>query len=191
MRNLRTAESGNYMTMDNRGMNEQSLVSRYVVLMGVSGSGKSSVGENLSPLVGLPYQDGDDMHPQANIDKMESGTPLNDEDRMPWLKNIGEELAASNGLMIGCSALKRSYRDLIRSYCPEVVFIHLAGDYELLIDRMQARTGHFMPASLLKSQFETLEQLQPDEKGVVIDIAPSKEEVAAQAANYLAGSPTE
>src|SRR5699024_2739642 len=84
MRNLRTAESGNYMTMDNKGMNEQSLVSRYVVLMGVSGSGKSSVGENLSPLVGLPYQDGDDMHPQANIDKMESGTPLNDEDRMPW-----------------------------------------------------------------------------------------------------------
>ena len=172
-------------------MNQRSLVSRYVVLMGVSGSGKSSVGEKLSPLVGLPYKDGDDMHPQSNIDKMESGTPLNDEDRAPWLKNIGEELAASDGLMIGCSALKRSYRDLIRSYCPEAVFVHLAGDFELLSERMKVRTGHFMPASLLKSQFETLEQLEPDQKGVVIDIAPSKEEVVQAAANYLAGSPTE
>ncbi|MGP5728883.1 gluconokinase [Corynebacterium casei] len=177
--------------MDNGGMNEHSLVSRYVVLMGVSGSGKSSVGEKLSPLVGLPYRDGDDMHPQSNIDKMESGTPLNDEDRMPWLKNIGQELAASGGLMIGCSALKRSYRDLIRSYCPEAVFVHLAGDFELLSERMNSRTGHFMPASLLKSQFETLQQLEPDEKGVVIDIEPSVGEVAQQAANYLEGSPTE
>ncbi|MEY8579282.1 gluconokinase [Corynebacteriaceae bacterium 6-324] len=172
-------------------MNDHSLVSRYVVLMGVSGSGKSSVGERLSPLVGLPYRDGDDMHPQSNIDKMESGTPLNDEDRMPWLKNVGEELAVSGGLMIGCSALKRSYRDLIRSYCQEAVFVHLAGDFELLSERMNARTGHFMPASLLKSQFETLQQLEPDEAGVVIDIEPSEEEVAQQAANYLEGSPTE
>src|SRR5699024_10572689 len=170
MRNLRTAESGNYMTLDNKGMNEQSLVSRYDVLMGVSGSGKSSVRESLRDLVGVAYQDGGDMHRHAKLYKMDSCTPLTDEDRMLRLDDIGEEHAASNGLMIGCSALKRSYRDLIRSYCPEVVFIHLAGDYELLIDRMQARTGHFMPASLLKSQFETLEQLQPDEKGVVIDI---------------------
>src|SRR5690625_7971044 len=121
--------------------------------MRVSGSGKSSVSENLSPLVGLPYQDGDDMHPKANNNKMESGTPLNDEDRAPGLKNIGEELAASDGLMIGCSALKRSYRDLIRSYCPEALFVHLVGDFELLSERMKVRTSHFMPASQLKSQF--------------------------------------
>ncbi|MGO1644377.1 gluconokinase, partial [Corynebacterium casei] len=98
---------------------------------------------------------------------------------------------ASGGLMIGCSALKRSYRDLIRSYCPEAVFVHLAGGFELLSGRMNVRTGHFMPASLLKSQFETLQQLEPDEAGVVIDIEPSVEEVAQQAANYLEGSPTE
>src|SRR5699024_10817918 len=108
-----------------------------------------------------------------------------------WLKNIGEELAASDGLMIGCSALKRSYRDLIRSYCPEAGFVHLAGDFELLSARMKARTGHFMPASLLKSQFETLEQLEPDELVVVIDIASPKEEVTHKAASYLAGLPTE
>ena len=172
-------------------MNEQSLIARYVVLMGVSGSGKTSVGEHMSPMVGLPYEDGDDMHPQANIEKMESGTPLNDEDRMPWLENIGKELAASDGLMIGCSALKRSYRDLIRSHCPEAVFVHLAGDYDLLLGRMSARKGHFMPASLLQSQFDTLEQLEADEKGVVIDIEPTVEEVARQAANFLEGSTTE
>ena len=172
-------------------MTEHSLISRHVVLMGVSGSGKSSVGEQLSPLVRLPYRDGDDMHPEANIQKMESGIPLDDEDRMPWLKNIGEELAASDGLMIGCSALKRKYRDLIRSYCPEAVFVHLAGDHALLMERMNARTGHFMPASLLDSQFATLEQLEPDEAGIVIDIAPKVAEVAKAAANYLEGSPTE
>src|SRR5699024_1155770 len=125
-----------FAKVDNGGMNQPSLVSRFVVLMGVSGSGKSSVGEKLSPLVGLPYNDGDDMHPQVNIEKMASGIPLDDEDTAPWLKSIGEELAASVGLMMGCSSLNRSYRDWMRSYCPEAVFVHLAGEFELLSERM-------------------------------------------------------
>ena len=107
-------------------MNQHSF--RHIVVMGVSGSGKTTVGETLSPLVGLEYRDGDDMHPQSNIDKMAAGIPLNDADREPWLKQIGQWLAdRPEGAMVGCSALKRQYRDLIREYCPSVVLslIHI------------------------------------------------------------------
>lgn len=115
---------------------------RHIVVMGVSGSGKTTVGEALSPLVGLEYRDGDDMHPQANIDKMAAGTPLNDADREPWLKQIGQWLAdRPEGAMVGCSALKRKYRDLIREYCPGVVFVHVHGDFDVLHERMQHRPG--------------------------------------------------
>ncbi|MBS5998580.1 gluconokinase, GntK/IdnK-type, partial [Corynebacterium sp.] len=115
---------------------------RHIVVMGVSGSGKTTVGEALSPLVGLEYRDGDDMHPQANIDKMAAGIPLNDADREPWLKQIGQWLAdRPEGAMVGCSALKRTYRDLIREYCPAVVFVHVHGDFDVLHERMQHRPG--------------------------------------------------
>ena len=119
---------------------------QHVVIMGVSGSGKTTVGELLSPLLGLVYRDGDDMHPQANIDKMSSGIPLSDDDRWPWLESIGRWLDShQEGAMIGCSALKRTYRDLIRSHCPTAVFLHVHGDFDLLLERMALRKGHFMP----------------------------------------------
>ena len=159
---------------------------RHIVIMGVSGSGKSTVGEELSPMVGLPYLDGDDLHPQANIDKMAAGSPLNDADRWPWLESIGVWLSAqADGALIGCSALKRSYRDLIRSHCPSVVFLHVHGDYELLRDRMNDRAGHFMPVTLLQSQFDTLEALGPDETGRVFDVSDSPTSIAGRAARWI------
>ena len=159
---------------------------RHVVVMGVSGSGKTTVGEALSPLVGLEYRDGDDMHPQANIDKMAAGIPLNDADREPWLKQIGQWLGERpEGAMVGCSALKRKYRDLIREYCPAVVFVHVHGDFDVLHERMQHRPGHFMPASLLQSQFDTLEPLEDDETGRVFDVTRPASEIAGDAAAWI------
>lgn len=158
----------------------------HVVVMGVSGCGKTTVGKLLAPMLGLPYRDGDDMHPQANIEKMAAGIPLTDEDRWPWLRDIGTWLAEQpNGAVVGCSALRRSYRDLIRSLCPSVGFIHLHGDFDLLLSRINARKGHFMPASLLQSQFDTLEPLSADEYGVVLDVVDSPEALAQQAFRWL------
>ena len=137
-------------------------------------------------MVGLEYRDDDDMHPQANIDKMAAGTPLNDADREPWLKQIGQWLAdRPEGAMVGCSALKRKYRDLIREYCPAVVFVHVHGDFDVLHERMQHRPGHFMPASLLQSQFDTLEPLEEDETGRVFDVTRPVEEIAQKAAAWI------
>ncbi|MDO5077006.1 gluconokinase [Corynebacterium sp.] len=158
----------------------------HIVVMGVSGCGKTSVGRLLAPLLELEYRDGDDMHPRTNIEKMAAGIPLTDEDRWPWLRDIGTWLAAQpEGAVVGCSALRRSYRDLIRSLCPGVAFIHLHGDFDLLLERMNAREGHFMPASLLQSQFDTLEPLGPDERGVVLDVVDSPEALAQQAFRWL------
>ncbi|QNE90164.1 gluconokinase [Corynebacterium incognita] len=159
---------------------------RHIVIMGVSGSGKSTVGEMLSPVVGLAYRDGDDLHPQENIAKMARGVPLTDEDRWPWLREIGAWLAAAdNGAMVGCSALKRSYRDLIREYVPEVAFLHLDGEFSVLFERMNHRPGHFMPASLLHSQVETLESLGPDESGKLFDISEPLETIVGKAARWI------
>ncbi|WP_238324957.1 gluconokinase, GntK/IdnK-type [Paenarthrobacter nicotinovorans] len=150
----------------------------HIVVMGVAGCGKSTVGAALAERIGAGFLDGDSLHPQANIDKMASGTPLNDDDRAPWLAEIGRRFPASNSaLVIACSALKRSYRDIIRSADPSVVFVHLHGSRELLNARMTARPGHFMPASLLDSQLATLEQLQDDEAGIVVDIALTVEDI--------------
>ena len=165
-------------------MNQHSF--RHIVVMGVSGSGKTTVGETLSPLVGLEYRAGDDMHPQSNIDKMAAGIPLNDADREPWLKQIGQWLAdRPEGAMVGCSALKRQYRDLIREYCPSVVFVHVHGDFDVLYERMQHRPGHFMPASLLQSQFDTLEPLENDETGRVFDVTRPASDIAGDAAEWI------
>lgn len=150
----------------------------HIVVMGVAGCGKSTVGAALAERIGAGFLDGDSLHPQANIDKMASGTPLNDDDRAPWLAEIGRRFPASNSdLVIACSALKRSYRDIIRSADPAVVFVHLHGTRELLNARMTARPGHFMPASLLDSQLATLEPLQDDEAGIVVDIALTVEDI--------------
>lgn len=144
-----------------------------VVVMGVSGCGKTTVGHALADRLDVPFADGDELHPAANIAKMASGVPLDDDDRYPWLEAIGAWLAEhdAHGGVIGCSALKRKYRDQLRSHAPRVGFLHLHGSFEVIAARQAARPGHFMPASLLRSQFATLEPLGPDEHGVVVDVA--------------------
>lgn len=137
--------------------------------MGVSGAGKSAVGEALAALVGVPFVDADSLHPQVNVDKMAGGQPLTDDDRWPWLRAVGETLAAADaGLVVACSALKRSYRDAIRASTPGVRFILLAVSRHELRERVAHRPGHFMPVSLLDSQLDTLEPLEADEPGWVV-----------------------
>jgi gluconokinase len=142
-----------------------------IVVMGVSGSGKSTVGAALAQRLRVPFADGDDLHPLANIAKMTAGQPLDDDDRYPWLEAIGQWLADHHdGGVMSCSALKRKYRDQMRRHCPDVEFLHLSGTPEVIGKRQASRPGHFMPASLLQSQFATLEQLDADERGTVIDV---------------------
>lgn len=143
-----------------------------IVVMGVSGSGKSAVGAALAQRLRVPFADADDFHPPANIEKMTAGEPLDDDDRYPWLEAIGEWLAGrcTDGGVMGCSALKRKYRDQLRRHCSEIVFLHLVGKPEVISRRQSSRPGHFMPPSLLRSQFDTLEPLEPDEHGVAIDV---------------------
>jgi gluconokinase len=143
-----------------------------VVVMGVSGSGKSTVGIALAARLDVPFVDGDDLHPQANIDKMAAGHALDDDDRYPWLEAIGVWLAdhEAGGGVVACSALRRKYRDQLRGHAREVGFLHLRGSNDVIAARQAARPGHFMPPSLLASQFATLEPLAPDERGLVIDV---------------------
>ena len=158
-----------------------------IVIMGVSGSGKSTVGELLAGRLGVPYADADDLHPQANVDKMAAGYPLDDEDRWPWLAKVGAALTAAEGtgMVMACSALKRSYRDAILEEEPRTRFVHLHGSRQLLESRMQHRQGHFMPSSLLESQFDILESLQPDEPGIVVEIDQTPEQIVDAAAALL------
>jgi gluconokinase len=154
--------------------------------MGVSGSGKSTVGSALAQRMRVPFLDADTLHPPANIAKMTTGEPLNDDDRYPWLEKVGEWLAGHcTGGVVSCSALKRKYRDQLRVHCPRVEFLHLSGSPELINRRMSARTGHFMPAALLRSQFDTLEPLGADERGVTVDIG---HDVDAVIDTFLKGS---
>jgi gluconokinase len=149
-----------------------------IVVMGVSGSGKSTVGAALAGRLRVPFEDADDLHPPANIAKMTRGEALDDGDRWPWLERIGEWLVAhGDGGVIACSALKRKYRDQLRHHCPSVEFLHLAGGRDVIERRQASRPGHFMPSSLLTSQFETLEPLSPDERGVVVDVSGSVDEI--------------
>ncbi|OCB27669.1 gluconokinase [Mycobacterium parascrofulaceum] len=139
--------------------------------MGVSGSGKSTVGMKLAHRLGVPFVDADALHPPANIAKMASGEPLDDDDRRPWLDQVGEWLGGHRGGgVVSCSALKRAYRDQLRAHCPQVRFLHLAGSPALIGVRLAARTGHFMPAALLRSQFDALEPLGADESGVTLSV---------------------
>ena len=142
-----------------------------IVVMGVSGSGKSTVGAALAQRLRVPFADADDFHPPANIAKMMAGQPLDDDDRHPWLETIGQWLAEhADGGVMSCSALKRKYRDQLRTHDPHVMFLYLAGTPEVIGRRQASRPGHFMPASLLRSQFDTLEALTPDEFGITIDV---------------------
>jgi len=155
--------------------------------MGVSAAGKSTVALLLAGRIGAAFIDADDLHSAADQAKMRAGAPLTDEDRMPWLDRVAGALAESGdaGAVIACSALRREYRDRIRSRTPGAVFIHLHGDDDLLSARAAARTGHFMPASLLRSQIDTLEMLGADEDGVILDVAPAADAVALAAFGWL------
>ena len=160
-----------------------------VVVLGVSGSGKTTIGAVIAGRLGVPFADADSLHSAANIAKMAAGIPLDDDDRGPWLRSVGSELAraavAGTGLVMACSALKLSYREAIRAEAPGVLFVHLDGTREVLARRLKARSGHFMPLSLLDSQLATLEPLDAAEHGVVVDIEGPPERVAADAVAQL------
>ncbi|MGA4842958.1 gluconokinase [Streptomyces sp. G45] len=159
-----------------------------VVVMGVAGTGKTTVGALLAARLGVPYAEGDGFHPEANIAKMSAGTPLTDEDRWPWLDAIGRWAHGRAGLggVVSCSALKRSYRERLLAAAPGLVFLHLTGDRALIEERMAQRKGHFMPTALLDSQFATLQPLGPDEPGVAVDVSGTPEEITERSAAALA-----
>ncbi|WP_337183632.1 gluconokinase [Shinella sp.] len=159
--------------------------------MGVSGCGKTSVAEGLAMALGAAFIEGDSLHPAANVEKMSHGIPLTDEDRGPWLDAIGQVLAQALGkgasVVVSCSALKRAYRDRLRQAAGgALAFVFLKGSRELLVSRMAARQGHFMPASLLDSQLATLEDPSGEPGVVTVDIDASVEEVVAAALQGLA-----
>jgi carbohydrate kinase (thermoresistant glucokinase family) len=159
--------------------------------MGVSGCGKSTVAEVLEQRLRWPFLEGDSLHPAANIAKMESGQPLTDEDRWPWLRRIAtwieERLDAGESGIVTCSALKRSYRDVLDRRGSGVFFVYLAGERATLEERMKARTGHFMPSSMLDSQLQTLEEPQRDEPSVRVPIEQSTEEIVDEVIAALDG----
>ncbi|MFC7218889.1 gluconokinase [Streptomyces polyrhachis] len=161
-----------------------------VVVMGVSGTGKSTVGAALAARLDVPYAEADAFHSPANIAKMAAGHPLDDADRAPWLDAIGawaRERAGAGGV-VSCSALKRAYRDRLRAAAgPGVFFVHLTGTPELIAERLAGRRGHFMPSTLLDSQLATLEPLQPDEPGVAVSIDADPAAVTEQAAAAVPG----
>jgi gluconokinase len=151
-----------------------------IVLMGVSGSGKTTIGETLAPRLGLPFRDADEFHPPANVAKMASGVPLNDDDRWPWLDAIGAAIhaAGNRGIVVTCSALKHVYRDRIRAAAGlPVHFVHLDVSRATLTKRLASRRGHFFPPSLLDSQLATLEPPTPDEKAIVVSAEGPVDEV--------------
>ncbi|MCL2552771.1 MAG: gluconokinase [Actinomycetia bacterium] len=160
-----------------------------IVVMGVSGSGKSTVGGLLAERLGVPYAEADDFHPPANIAKMSAGHPLDDADRAPWLDAIAEWIAArgDHGGVVSCSALRRRYRDRLRVAAPDLFFLHLDGPPDLIASRLAARMQHFMPSGLLASQFEALEPLEAGEAGAVVPITGGPQEIADRAIAALPG----
>ena len=162
---------------------------RHVVVMGVSGSGKTTVAHGISAATGLLFAEADDFHSRANVDKMRAGTPLDDDDRWPWLHDLAawmaDRAAEGRSTVIACSALKRAYRDVLADGPPTLDFVHLDGSAEVIRERMSSRAGHYMPASLLDSQIATLEPLQPDESGIVLDVSLPPDELVVRAVRGL------
>lgn len=152
-----------------------------LVVMGVSGSGKTTVGRPLADRLGWHFVEGDEVHPPANVAKMRSGQPLTDDDRWPWLRKVAdvidEDLRAGHSAVVTCSALKRAYRDVLSDGRPEVAFVHLHASREELVERVSHRKHEYMPASLLDSQLAALEPLGPDERGVVVDATEPAEDL--------------
>ena len=168
------------------------LLKTTIVVMGVAGCGKTTVARDLADRLGWPMVEGDDYHSAANKAKMSAGTPLTDADRMPWLATIRDAIDRTpTHLIVTCSALRRAYRDVLRSARGRVRFLHLTGSRTVLGARIGARTGHFMPAAMLISQLETLEALQPDEDGVAVDIDARPEEIVDSALRQLGLAPVE
>ena len=164
-----------------------------LVVMGVSGSGKTTVAEKLAAALGVEFLEGDKFHPRANVEKMKSGTPLTDEDRWPWLEAIAAKIdewrAEGKAGVITCSALKRSYRDILIGNRPQVRVVYLKGSHDLIHQRMAARRGHFMPVGLLDSQFATLQEPGPDERPIVTDIGGTPAEIVADIIRQLGVHP--
>lgn len=163
---------------------------RLIVVMGVSGSGKSTVGEALADSLDLPFIDADNLHPRANVEKMRSGKPLEDSDRWPWLEIVAQTMRNTADqharVICACSALRRQYRDFMIERAEEpILFVLLHGDKKLIAERQADRPGHFMPATLIDSQFATLEMFESDENGVTLDVAQSVDELVAEAASIL------
>src|SRR6478735_5345688 len=152
-----------------------------LIVMGVSGAGKSTIGEKLAERLGWKFEDGDRFHPPSNVAKMSAGQPLTDEDRWPWLRAIGDEIArvckAAGHVVIASSALKRAYRDILVHGRPDVRIVYLDGTQDLIVSRLALRKGHFMPPGLLESQFKTLEPPEPSENPVTVSIDGSVETV--------------
>jgi gluconokinase len=172
--------------MDQHPANNRPMV---VVVMGVSGSGKTTVAKLLAETSGWQFQEGDTLHPPANVEKMSAGIPLTDADRLPWLRKIAETIdgwrARGESGVVTCSALKRSYRSIIIGDRPEVRLVYLKGSPDLIRQRMAQRHGHFMPPALLDSQFSTLEEPSPDENPIIVDIGGQPEEIAREIACRL------
>lgn len=159
------------------------------VVMGVSGSGKTTVSVLLAAALGCQFQEGDDLHPAENVEKMQSGTPLTDADRLPWLRKIAGKIdawrARHESGVLTCSALKRSYRDIIIGGRSDMTLVYLRGSYDLIRRRMAARHGHFMPVALLDSQFAILQEPTPDEHPIIVDVGHRPAEVAAEIIHQL------
>jgi len=168
------------MSADRRGPEDTA-----VVVMGVSGAGKSTVGLALAHRLGVPFADADTLHPASNIAKMSAGTPLDDDDRYPWLAAVGQWLADHDNGVMSCSALKRAYRDQLRSHRTDIEFLQLTGSPELIFSRHAGRPGHFMPSSLVMSQFDALEPLAADERGLAVDVGQSVDAIVEKFVQFL------
>jgi carbohydrate kinase (thermoresistant glucokinase family) len=158
-----------------------------IVVMGVSGCGKSTLGRALAQHLGVPFVEGDELHPPHNVALMAAGTPLTDEDRRDWLQALAAQLrnTAGSGAVLACSALKRSYRDQLRAAAPDLRLVHLHGPEPLLAERLRARSGHYMPPSLLPSQLQTLELPAADEHALILPITDTTEALVRSVARHL------
>lgn len=166
-----------------------------IVVMGVSGSGKTTIGKLLAERIDSPFSDGDKLHSPENIAIMSAGKALSDKDRLPWLRSIGQLLqraeVQSESAVVACSALKRTYRDILRTFVPDILFIFLDGSLETVRERILPRNHEFMPPSLLASQFANLEPLEMDERGIRVDITLTPEDIVNQIINELKNLPAD